>query len=103
MQLLANTAFAKEHDSQESRFEEERSQHLERDQRPDDGARDLRELREREPELEREDDPGDDADREAHREDVQPEPVDLLVYRIACLEPQALHNREKKREADRDG
>jgi hypothetical protein len=97
----SDTAHAEEHDAEEARLEEERGQHLEANQRTDDRSGELREFREGEPELERQHDAGHHADGEAHREDVQPEPVDLLVQRVAGLQPQALDEHEEPHETDR--
>jgi len=75
----------KEHDAQKSRLEKERGQDLKSDHRADSKASELRKACEPKPELEGEHDACNHTDAEGHREDAQPEAVDLEVNIILRL------------------
>ena len=83
MQPARHAVHAEQHDAEESRLQEERGQHLGREQRAGDVAHAQHEPRPVGAELERHDDAGDHAHREGEREDLDPQLVGLQPGRLA--------------------
>ena len=79
---------AEQHDADEPGFEKKREQHLVGEKRPDHIGGAVRELAPVRADLVRHHEAGDDAHREAEREQVDPEAQQVVVDPPAGLQPQ---------------
>ncbi len=103
MQLGPDAIPAEQHHAEKAGLEEKGRQHLIGQQRPGDATGELRIGTPVGAELVRHDDARDHAHAEVHREDLQPEVVEVPVDLLLRLQPQRLEYGEVAGQADGDG
>ena len=103
MHALREAVPAEDPETEERRLEHERGEPLDRERRAEHVSHELRVDRPVHPELELLHEPGRDADREVDQHERPEEAREAQPPLVAAAIPERLHDRDERREAEREG